>query len=383
MTERIDINPSLIRWAVKRSGRASDGLTDKFPKLHSWQTEKRAKLTFVELEKLSNETHTPLGFFFLDKPPPEDVPIPDFRTIKDKSVARMSPDLTDTLHSMQLRQQWCRSFALEEGWRRLPFVGGAKPGDNTEGVAQDILNKLGLAQSWASGLRTWEEAVSLVREKIEDLGILIVINGCVGNNTSRVLDVDEFRGFVISDVYAPLIFINGHDAKAAQVFTMFHELAHLWVNRSALLDLKELSDPVDATEKYCNKVAAEALIPAKELQTIWYSYEKTDSQFQALAKRFKVSPVVVGLRLQELQLISKKRFFDFYGEYQAGADQAKKRDSGGNFYSNQNYRVGKRFMRIVSRAANEGRITFTEAYKLTGLNNATFDEYLRRIGDVY
>lgn len=356
---------------------------DKFPKLRSWQTEKRAKLTFVELERLSNETHTPLGFFFLDSPPPEDVPIPDFRTIKDKSVARMSPDLIDTLHSMQLRQQWCRGFALEEDWRRLPFVGSAKPGDSAERVAQDILNRLGLSQAWASGLRTSEEAVSLVREKIEDLGILIVINGCVGNNTSRILDVDEFRGFVISDAYAPLIFVNGHDAKAAQVFTMFHELAHLWVNRSALLDLKELVDPLDTIEKYCNKVAAEALIPEKELQTIWYSYEKTDSQFHTLAKRFKVSPVVVGLRLQELQLISKKTFFDFYAEYQAGVDLVKKRDSGGNFYSNQNFRVGKRFMRIVSRAANEGHITFTEAYKLTGLNNATFEEYLRRIGGAF
>jgi Zn-dependent peptidase ImmA (M78 family) len=357
-------------------------LTDKFPKLHSWQTEKRAKLTFVELERLSNETHTPLGFFFLDKPPPEDVPIPDFRTIGDKSVARMSPDLTDTLHAMQLRQQWYRTYAREEGWRRLPFVGSAKSSGNAKDVAQDILKKLGLAQSWASGLHTWDEAVSLLREKIEGLGVLIVINGCVGNNTSRVLDVDEFRGFVISDAHAPLIFVNGHDAKAAQVFTMFHELAHLWVNRSALLDLKELADPVDATERYCNGIAAEALIPEAEIQSIWYSYEKTDSQFQALAKRFKVSPVVVGRRLQELQLISKKTFFDFYAGYQAAADQAKKRDLGGNFYNNQNFRVGKRFMRIVSRAANDGRITFTEAYKLTGLNNATFEEYLRRIGGV-
>lgn len=380
MTERIDINPLLIRWAINRSGRVSDGLIDKFPKLRIWQTEKRAKLTFVELERLSNETRTPLGFFFLDSPPPEEVSIPDFRTIKDKSVARMSPDLIDTLHSMQLRQQWCQGFALEEGWRRLRFVGSVKPGDSIKDVAQDIRDKLGLTKSWASGLRTWEEAVSLAREKIEGLGILIVINGCVGNNTSRVLDVDEFRGFVLSDAYAPLIFINGHDAKAAQVFTMFHELAHLWVDRSALLDLKDLADPQDATEKYCNKVAAEALIPEGELQTIWYSYEKTDSQFHALAKYFKVSPIVVGLRLQELKLISRKTFLDFYADYQAGVGEAKKRDAGGNFYSNQNYRVGKRFMRLVSRAANEGRITFTEAYKLTGLNNATFEEYLRRVG---
>jgi Zn-dependent peptidase ImmA (M78 family) len=380
VAERIDINPALIRWAVTRSGRASDGLFQKFPKLRSWQSEERAKLTFVELERLSNETHTPLGFFFLDSPPPEDVQIPDFRTVKDRSVDRMSPDLIDTLHSMQVRQRWCHDFALEEGWQGLPFVGSAKTGNDIKVVAGDILSKLGLGESWASALRTSDEAVSLLRERMEDLGILIVINGCVGNNTSRVLNVEEFRGFVISDSYAPLIFVNGHDAKAAQVFTIFHELAHLWINRSALLDLKDLAEPVDATEKYCNKVAAEALIPEYELRTIWYSYQNADAPFQTLAKRFKVSPIVAGLRLQELQLITKKAFTEFYIEYQDGVEYAKKRDSGGNFYSNQNYRVGKRFMRLVSRAASEGRITYTEAYKLTGLNNATFEEYVRRIG---
>jgi Zn-dependent peptidase ImmA (M78 family) len=379
VTERVDINPSLIRWAVDRSGRTTEGLIGKFPKLRDWQSEQRAKLTFVELERLSSETHTPMGFFFLDQPPPQEVPIPDFRTVKDKALGQMSPDLVDTIHAMQLRQSWYQSFAVEEGWPRFHFVGSAKPSDSIKHVAQDIRKHLQLTPSWASKVRTWDDAVSVLREKIESLGILIVINGCVGNNTFRVLDPEEFRGFVISDSLAPLVFVNGHDAKSAQVFTMLHELAHLWVNRSGIFDLKDLAPPIDATEKYCNEVAAEALIPEDELQTIWYSYANSKTAFQDIAKHFKVSPIVAGRRLLDLSLVSKKTFFEFYADYQT-AVVAQKRDPGGSFYNNQNFRIGKRFMRIVSRAADEGRITYNEAYKLTGLNNATFDEYLKRIG---
>jgi Zn-dependent peptidase ImmA (M78 family) len=381
VTERIAINPSIIRWALQRSGRTTDMLAGKLPKLGTWQTDGRANLTFVELERLSNETHTPLGFFFLDTPPPEDVPIPDFRTVRDKPIGRMSPDLTDTLHAMQLRQGWYQNFATEEGWPTHKFVGSARPGDPVKRVASDILGKLGLTAGWSSKLRSWDDAVSHLRERIEELRVLIVINGCVGNNTFRVLDPDEFRGFVLSDRRAPLIFVNGHDSKSAQVFTIFHELVHLWVNRSGLLDLKENARPADATEEYCNEVAAEALLPEDQVRSIWYSYETGDTPFHDLAKLFKVSPVVVGRRLLDLKLVSKPRFFDFYAAYQDSASTSIKRDSGGSFYNNQNFRIGKRFMRIVSGAANNGRITFTEAYKLTGLNNATFEKYRQRIGE--
>lgn len=384
MTERIEIQPSLIRWAVSRSGRGTDSLLDRFPKLRSWQSEKKAKLTFVELERLANETHTPMGFFFLEEPPPEDVPIPDFRTVKDRPVGRMSPDLLDTIHTMQLRQGWLRSYAVEERWPRLSFVGSASESTDVKAVAASIRAHLHLGPFWASHVRTWADAVSSLRERIEALRILIVINGCVGNNSFRVLDPEEFRGFVISDHLAPSIFVNGHDAKSAQVFTMLHEVAHLWVDRSGIFDDVEFAPALDATEVFCNHVAVEALVPEDEIKQVWYSYQNEPQPFQAIAKLFKVSPVVTGRRLMDLELVKRKAFFDFHAAYTSdGVRDDTKRDTGGSFYNNQNFRVGKSFMRTVGRAAIEGRITYTEAYKLTGLNNATFDEYLKRIGGAY
>lgn len=381
VTERVEIHPSLIRWAVNRSGRGADALIGKFPKLKSWQSDERAKLTFVELERLANETHTPMGFFFLKEPPNEEIPIPDFRTVKDRAVGEMSPDLVDTIHSMQLRQGWMHVYAQEEGWPRLKFVGSSAKSRDVKATAHRIRECLQLSPFWASKVRTWDEAVSVLREKIENLRVLIVINGCVGNNTFRVLDAEEFRGFVISDNHAPLIFVNGQDSKSAQVFTMLHELAHLWVDRSGIFDSTELQPAQDATEIFCNEVAAEALIPEEEIKTIWYDYEARETRFQDIAKLFKVSPIVAGRRLMDLDLVTKKAFFDFYKFYAASANRVEpKRESGGSFYNNQNFRVGKRFMRTVGQAVDEARITYTEAYKLTGLTNATFDEYLKRIG---
>jgi Zn-dependent peptidase ImmA (M78 family) len=379
VAELVEVKSELISWAVDRSGHAHE-LEDQLPKLRQWRAGSLAKLTFVELEKLSEKTHTPLGYFFLTEPPVEEMPIPDFRTVSDEQLEHTSLDLSETLYAMQMRQSWYANHQQSRGLVPLPFVGSAKINDPVEKVASSMREVLGLPESWASKIRTMEDAVSFLRERIEGIGVLIVINGVVGNNNNRVLNVDEFRGFVLSDEYAPLIFINGRDWKSAQVFTIFHELAHVWVNRSGISDLKELV-PQDAVEKYCNQVAAEALVPASEVSTIWYSYEYSDPDFSRLAKHFKVNQIVVARRLLDLELINRKRFVEFYSSY-SGADVAAKRDPGGHFYNNQIYKIGKRFMRSVARAANEGTLNFTDAYRLTGLSTKTFDKYLAHIGGV-
>lgn len=317
----------------------------------------------------------------MTEPPVEELPIPDFRTVRDEQLDHMSLDLCETLYAMQMRQSWYANHQQSRGLVPLEFVGSAKLNDSVEKVASSMREALDLPKSWASKIRTMEDTVSLLRERIESIGVLIVINGVVGNNNNRVLDVDEFRGFVLSDKYAPLIFVNGRDWKSAQVFTIFHELAHVWVNRSGISDLKELY-PENDVEKYCNRVAAEALVPESEISTIWYSYEESDLDFSRLAKHFKVNQIVVARRLYDLRLVSQKRFFDFYNAY-SGADTATKRDPGGHFYNNQIYKIGKRFMRSVAGAANDGTLNFTDAYRLTGLSPKTFDKYLAHIGGVF
>lgn len=242
---------------------------------------------------------------------------------------------------------------------------------------------LGLADGWAGLVRTWKEAVGQLRNSIEQLGIMAVINGVVGNSTRRKLDVKEFRGFALSDPYAPLIFVNGADAKSAQMFTLAHELAHLWLGDmgKGLSGFQGLQPDGGAVEEFCDHVAAEFLVPAVELEDAWRDVARSETRFEDLARRFKVSPVVIGRRAMDLRLVEREEFFCFYNDYTQREHRSQQTGAGGgDFYNNQNTRVGQLFASQVIRAAKEGRIGFKEAYDLTGLNGGTFQKYARKLG---
>jgi len=205
----------------------------------------------------------------------------------------------------------------------------------------------------------------------------------VGNNTHRKLDVNEFRGFVLSDPCAPLVFINGADAKSAQMFTLAHELAHLWLGEAGegLSGFQGLQPDGDKIERFCDQAAAEFLVPAGEIRSAWPGVSHTDTPFEKLAGRFKVSPVVIGRRAMDLKLVERREFFTFYQDYtRQERHKSSQSAEGGNFYNNQNTRVGRLFASHVIRAAKEGRIGFKEAYELSGLNGGAFQQYARKLG---
>ncbi|MDA8349361.1 MAG: ImmA/IrrE family metallo-endopeptidase [Pseudomonadota bacterium] len=378
--QSLNVNPELIRWAIERSGRSVDALARYLPRIEEWESGE-AQPTLRQLETLAKKTWTPIGYFFLPAPPEERLPVPDFRTARDEPIRRPSPNLIDTLHTMQRRQSWMRDYLIEMDHERLSFIGSAKPGDKVESVAKNIRRTLGMSDGWAGRIATWTLALGALREAAEAAGIFVVINGVVGNDTHRKLDPAEFRGFVLADEYAPIVFINGADARSAQMFTLAHELAHFWIGEGGIFDLPDLQADGDRREVFCNRVAAEFLVPEVELNAFWREARHQPEPFQAIARKFKVSPIVAARRALDLDLIARDQFFDFYRAYQADERrQAARSKGGGDFYNNQNVRVGKRFVRAVALAAKEGRLLYREAYSLTGLQGATFDKYAKALG---
>jgi Zn-dependent peptidase ImmA (M78 family)/transcriptional regulator with XRE-family HTH domain len=380
---RVEIKPELVRWARERATLSAGKLARRFPRLPEWESG-TAKPTLRQLEEFANATTTPLGYLFLPEPPEEVLPIPDFRTLGDRPVHRPSPNLLDTVFDMQRRQAWLREERIEEGLSPLSFVGSATPDAVPEKIAATIRRTLGVSAGWADLYSSWSEALRALRDRIEAVGIIVVINGVVGNNNHRKLDPEEFRGFVLVDVYAPLVFVNAADGKAAQMFTLAHELAHIWVGRAALFDLREMQPAPDPTERFCNAAAAEFLIPEAELRAVWAgayvgSGQSLERPFQYLARRFKVSELVAARRALDLGLITREAFSSFYNEYIGDERRRSSAQSGGNFYATQNSRIGRSFAEAVARAVREGRLLYRDAFDLTGLRGATFDRYIESL----
>jgi Zn-dependent peptidase ImmA (M78 family)/transcriptional regulator with XRE-family HTH domain len=370
----------MLRWARERAGFDTADLARRIPQLSAWERGQKQP-TLKQLEGFAKVTRTPFGFLFLPEPPEERLPIPDFRTA-GRGPSRPSPELLDSIYIMQRRQDWLREERMEAEADPLEFVGSARLNEEPVAVGQEMRRTVGVTDGWAADVATWEEAVSELRRRIEALGVMAVINGVVGNNTHRKLDVEEFRGFALTDRYAPLVFVNGADAKSAQMFTLAHELAHVWLGPEGEgISGFEGIFPGDArVERFCDQAAAEFLVPARELKERWRAVKGTPDAFERAARHFKVSPIVTGRRAMDLRLVNRDTFFEFYEAYGRRERQRRKREDGGDFYKNQNTRVGATFATSVIRAAMEGRLSFKEAYDLTGLRGGAFQQYARRLG---
>lgn len=383
--ERISIKPKLLLWALERCGKSEDAMTNKGLKISNWLRGKPYP-TLKQLEKFAAATYTPLGYLFLDEPPEDKLPIPDFRVVKGPP-ARPSPNLLVTVQAMQARREWMREFVLEEGQGPLPFIKSATLTTPPVKVAMEMRDSLSISNGWANRVGTWTDALRFLRRAIEKMGVMVVINGVVGNNTHRPLDVAEFRGFALVDEYAPLIFINGRDSISAQMFTIIHELSHLWLGYEGVSNFNKFQPVKTNVEEFCNRVSAEFLVPSDEFKRVWREDQReSDSEsFQVLARRFKVSPLVAARRAMDMKCVSKSRFFEFYNTHVAESERDRarrksKKEQGGHFWNTQGVRIGELFGSAVAQATLEGRLLYRDAYRLTGLKGKTFDNYVTQLG---
>ena len=379
---RVPVQPDLLRWARERAGYSVAALAGRFPKLKEWE---RGEVhpTLKQLEAFAKATRTPVGFLFLAEPPVERVPIPDFRTVANVHVGHPSPDLLDTVYLCQQRQDWFRDFARSMHEPVLEFVGSARLSDNIVETAATMRHILRLDLKERRRLTTWTDALRRFIEQADGLGVLIMVSGVVGNNNRRPLGPQEFRGFALADQLAPLVFINGADTKAAQMFTLAHELAHIWLGQSAVSDAEARATPAQEVERWCNRVAAELLVPLSALRDELDGRAALQDELQYLARRFKVSTLVILRRIHDAGRLTRDELWAAYDEELARL-RASPKGSGGDFYLTLGARVSRRFARALVVSTLEGRTAFTETFRMLGLSKmATFNELGRSLGVGY
>lgn len=378
-TLRVTINPALLRWARDRARLSLDDLAHRFPHLPDWESE-TARPTLRQLEHFASATHTPIGYFFLPQPPVERLPIPDFRTLGSHAIAQPSPDLLDTIYLCQQRQDWYRDFQRLQAEHPLAFVGSATTSDDPDATAETIRHALAFDLDERQRLPTWTDALRRFIEQADAAGVLVMVNGVVGNNNHRKLDPEEFRGFALTDDLAPLVFINGADTKAAQMFTLAHELAHIWLGQTALSDTGPESAPTHQAERWCNRVAAELLVPLAVFRTEYRRGEDLRGALDRLARRFKVSTLVILRRIHDAGGLTRDQLAQAY-QQELDRLRTMPRSSGGDFYLTQGARVGKRFARALVASTLEGQTLHRDAFRLLGFAKlSTFRELGHSLG---
>lgn len=370
MRTEIDIKANILKWAIARAGYDLQEFTTKVPNVQKWLKGEK-KPTVKQLEDFSKKVYLPFGYLFLPEPPKEKLPIPFFRTNKPQ-VTNVSINVYDTILLMQQRQDWLKDYLGDNEFKKLSFVSKYKNIQDISKIVIDIRKTLGLPENWASEYDTWEDALNNLTHKIEETGIIMVFNGIVENNTHRPIQVEECRGFVLVDEMAPFMFVNNADGKAAQMFTIVHELAHIWTGHSAGFDFRKLQPANDPIELLCDKVAAEFLVPENSFKKIWQ--QKPNIKYAA--RYFKVSEIVIARRALDTGKITRKDFFDFYDEY-INREFAKKENqsSGGDFYATTRKRLSMTFAGHVNNAVKAGKLLYRDAYKLTSLKGDTYHNF--------
>ncbi len=378
---RVSVKPAIYRWAYERNRLSIEEATARFAHLPEWIAG-TAEPTLKQLEAFAKAMHASIGFFFGDTPPEEPLPIDDFRTIAGKRVVRPSPELLDTIYACQLRQDWYRDFARAEGDPALSFVGSASLEDSVVEVAARIRTALGFDVAARKAMPTWVEAHRAFVAQVEEIGILVMCNGVVGSNTHRGLDPEEFRGFALVDPFAPLVFVNAAESKSAQMFTLAHEVAHVWLGASGVSDNAVAEAPTRDVERWCDAVAAELLVPSAVFAREYEPATELASELSRLSRVFKVSTLVILRRMRDAGGLRADAYWSAYHAEVARlagvkAVKEQEKSSGGDFYRTTAVRTGKRFLRALLISTLEGTTLYTEAFRLVDVHGA---ETLHRLG---
>jgi len=355
----------------------------RVPQFDDW-VERRVLPTLKQLEEFARKTYTPFGHLFLAEPPDERVPIPDMRTLGDVRIERPSANLLDAIYLCQNRQEWYRSYLADNDAAALDIVGSAAMDEDPHDVAIRIRRLLRLDEEPSLEHSNLQRSRRILIDRIEDLGVLVMVNGVVGSNTHRALDPQEFRGFALVDAMAPLIFVNGADTLGAQIFTLVHELSHVLLGKSALSDSSSVMYAEKREERWCNRVTAEVLVPACSLKRL-YQGDTSPEELERLAHYYSVSTLMVLNRLYDAGLLEWDDFQEKYKHERerimAVLKDKSSQSTGGDYYNVAPMRLGRQFARAILSSTLEGSTSYREAYELLGVKgNKAFQGLAEKLG---
>ena len=380
MAQRAQINPEVLKWARESAHisveEVARRLKVKPEKIRMWESGK-AYPTIRQMETCTTLFRRPLAVFFLPEPPKDFHTLRDFRK-KDKQ-APYSRALTFIIRDILQRQAWMRDFLKEQNEPKLDFIGKYTTDDDPKRIAWDIRETLEIHD-----IPTGKNPLNFWVEKTENKGIFVSLTGNVHNRLP--VEPDEVKGFSTSDRYAPFIFVNSKDSKNSQLFTLVHELAHLWLDVSGvssfdIVDFRMEQDKFDPLEIHCNAITAEVLMPEHSIKSFFQHQELNLSNINKCAEKLHVSTYAMIVRLLNLEMMSEKAFYEYkalfsrqYREYLKQQAKKEKREGGPNYYLLQVRKNSRLFSRMIYFLYKGGEISGIEAGNLLDIRLNNFNK---------
>lgn len=363
------LSRDVVAWAADKAGESLQSFAEQAAK----RDRDRAlivegRLTVTQAEKLAKQARIPFGFLFLAAPPIYEKPsIPDLRQVQD--ALPLSEDFYETLEDVIAKQQWFVEYLSDAGADEIPFVGRFRIETATaDDISRDIQRELSIDDNDRRRSQDAAAYFSTLSSKAEARGILVFKTSYVKANTRRPILEKEFRGFAIAHRSVPVVFVNGRDAQVAAVFTLVHELAHIWLGISGVSDLpaNKVGDPI---ERLCNRVAADLLVPLAAFRSRWQGIESLEN----IATHFRVSKVVIARRALDCGFIEQWQY-----------DQVEKKSTRQKSSGKPSalvtipIRNSKRFTKTIIASAMSGQTLLRDAANLLNVKPDTVIALSRR-----
>lgn len=379
----VGVQPSVIRWARESMGMSVEDVAHKLKRpleeVMAWEAAGGSSPTYAQLESLAYKVFKrPLAIFFLPAPPDEIAPAREFRTLPDADLRALHADTY-----VQVRKAHAYQITLKEVFegknpsvRQITREAPLDMQRSIEAQALAVRKALGISLEDQLGWKSDEVALKRWREAMEELGIFVF---------KAPFKQKDISGFCLLDADFPLIYLNNSTTKTRQIFSLLHELAHLLFNVSGISKfevsyMSRLAAPERRIEQFCNKVAAEILIPSADFGQQIAGFPSNaesvqDHLYATLASRYGVSREAILRRLLDLDRVSQA-FYEQKAKFWASQ---KKAVSGGDWYASQNTYLSDRFAREVIGRHYRNQISVEQASEFLGIKAKNFSGLEQRI----
>lgn len=389
MSEKAYITPIVLKWARETAKIAQETAAAKISvtteKLEEWE-QGQSHPTIKQAQSLAKLYKRPFAVFFLPEIPRDFTTLQDFRKKDSKPLTTGSIFI---IREIQQKQAWISDVYMDSGEEKLPFIGRFSIADSPERVAEDIIQTLNITPAnykSENPIKEWIDAA-------ETKGIFVSRTSFIHSRLK--LDSDELQGFAISDQYAPFVFVNSEDWSSPQLFTLVHELAHLWIAETGIsnyiepaLKNKDVYHPV---EIFCNEVAGNVLMPKKLMTNLASDYFLNSKNVFKATRIFGVSSFAFIVRALNLNIISnseyqklKKQIDADYADFlKKDAEKkalAKEKAGGPNYFLLQLNRNSRLFTQTVLDAFRGGVVEPTIA---SGLLNVQINKFSKLEAQLY